>query len=79
MSFIQKAAKYDEGLASEAAGWISAIQGTTPANSSPDAIQEWLKDGKVLCNLINALQPGSVPKINESKMAFKMVCALQHS
>ena len=27
-----------------------------------------------LSSLANALQPGSVKKINESKMAFKMVC-----
>lgn len=30
-----------------------------------------------LFSLANALKPGSVKKINESKMAFKMVCILQ--
>merc|ERR1712079_866063 len=32
---------------------------------------EMLKDGVMLCNLINALQPGSVKKINTLKTSFK--------
>jgi len=36
-----------------------------------EQFQEVLKDGSVLCELINALRPGSVKKINTMKMPFK--------
>lgn len=41
-----------------------------PANETYDDV---LKDGVVLCKLINKLSPGSVPKINESGGQFKMM------
>ncbi|XP_075243885.1 myophilin-like [Convolutriloba macropyga] len=39
----------------------------------PDELQEALKDGVYLCMLINILFPGTVRKINTSKMAFKQM------
>lgn len=35
--------------------------------------EDVLKDGQVLCKLINKMQPGSVPKINSSGGQFKMM------
>lgn len=36
-----------------------------------DNFFEVLKDGVILCKLVNAIKAGSVRKVNESKMAFK--------
>ena len=38
-----------------------------------EMLHEKLKDGIILCKLINALQPGIIPKINESKQPFKQM------
>lgn len=60
--------KYDPNLEAEAREWIEAVTGRPfPAGTFAEA----LNDGQVLCNLINGLRPGSVKKINASKMAFK--------
>ena len=59
--------------------WINAVLKeevftvTAEHAVSMESFTEVLKDGRVLCRFINVLQPGSVPKINDSKMAFKMV------
>ena len=69
----QTAAKHDPALEGQAVEWIVAITG----DGGPEGkVQEWLKDGTVLCKLINVLSPNAIRKINESKMAFKMVSAL---
>lgn len=68
------ASKYDQRLAMEACDWICEITSVAkPPGVSSDDVHDWLKDGKLLCNLINCIQPSSVKKINESKMAFKMM------
>jgi len=70
----KKAAKYRADLALEAMEWIqSYLPGEDVVCSASDDVLEKLKDGQILCKLINVLQPGSVPKINESKMAFKQM------
>lgn len=72
----KKAAKFDPELAHEAVVWISALIEDPPLASvslTQDGMVDAFKSGVRLCNLINVIQPGSVRKINESKMAFKMM------
>ena len=55
--------KYSEELAQECLEWVSSVTGL-PLNTSgdPDNFFEVLKDGQVLCQLVNTLIPGSVKK-----------------
>ncbi|XP_026997382.1 calponin-1 [Tachysurus fulvidraco] len=56
------AQKYDPQKEEELRLWIHEVTG----RKVPDNFMEGLKDGVILCELINALQPGSVRKINNS-------------
>jgi hypothetical protein len=52
---------------------LQSISPVCPFNlrcSTPGDFQEALKSGVVLCTLANKIKPGSVPAINNSKMAF---------
>ena len=72
----KKAAKYDQGIAYEAVEWMQRVTGQDlPSNTGhdQDSVKDALKDGIYLCKLINILQPESIRKVNESKMAFKMM------
>uniref|UniRef100_A0A8C5JSK3 Calponin 1 n=1 Tax=Junco hyemalis TaxID=40217 RepID=A0A8C5JSK3_JUNHY len=55
------AQKYDPQHERELRVWI---EGTTGRRIG-DNFMDGLKDGVILCELINKLQPGSVPKVNE--------------
>lgn len=63
----KQASKYDAGLEKEVCAWITAITG----KSQEGTVGEWLHDGKVLCELANAIKPGSVKKINTMNAPFK--------
>lgn len=69
---LQINSKYSDDLAAESLEWIKEVTGE-PINTSGDMDNffEVLKDGVILCKLTNALQPGTIKKVNESKMAFK--------
>jgi len=55
----------------EALEWISAVLGETfPENM---AYEDILRDGQVLCRLMNKLSPGSIKKINTGGGQFKMM------
>ncbi|CAH1284287.1 unnamed protein product [Diabrotica balteata] len=65
-------AKYSEDLAKESLEWIVTITGDELNTAGDmDNFYEVLKDGTVLCKLVNNIQPGMVKKINTSAMAFK--------
>ncbi|XP_063532814.1 myophilin-like [Cydia strobilella] len=64
--------KYNDDVARETLEWVRVLTGQ-PANTSGDVenLYKVLKDGTLLCKLVNAIQEGSVKKINQSTMAFK--------
>lgn len=71
----KKKGKYDVSLAQSAVEWMESVVGepTGCSDYESDTLKNNLKDGVYLCKLINVIQPGSVKKINQSKMAFKMM------
>jgi transgelin len=68
---IQLAGKRNAEQEQEAQEWIETVLGAKfpPGESYEDA----LKDGIILCKLMNKLKPGSVPKINTSGASFKLM------
>ncbi len=79
--FLQSQAKFSMEMAQQALTWIEAVLGQELEHlpngveglSDQSEFGAALKDGSVLCQLINALQPGSVKKINTMKAPFKQV------
>jgi hypothetical protein len=64
--------KYSEELAQESLKWIKAItQEYFSVSGDMDNFYEVLKDGTLLCKLVNRIKAGSAKKINQSTMAFK--------
>merc|ERR1711988_1535312 len=69
---MKSQAKFSPERAKQCVTWVEEVTGSK-LGEMKDQIDfgELLKDGSVLCNLINALQPGSVKKINTLKAPFK--------
>ncbi|KRY22324.1 Myophilin, partial [Trichinella patagoniensis] len=72
--------KYNCQLAEQILKWISDVSNQQDLNTdgSMENFINVLKDGTVLCRLANALQPGAIKKINDSKMAFKQMENINH-
>jgi len=70
---MKSQAKFSPERAKQCVDWIEEVTGTKVEMEIKDQIDfaELLKDGSVLCQLINAIQPGSVKKINTMKAPFK--------
>ena len=58
------------GIEGEVRGWIEAV---TREKLGECTLQEELKNGIVLCTLVNAIWPGMCPKPSTSKMPFKQM------
>ncbi|KAG8132666.1 hypothetical protein E2320_010508, partial [Naja naja] len=58
------ALKYDPQVEEDLRNWIEEVTGMSIGQN----FQLGLKDGIILCELINKLQPGSIKKINQSKL-----------
>lgn len=68
----QKAAKYSQNNEMAAQAWIETVTGQT--FSASISFAENIKDGVVLCKLINGLRPGTIPKFSPpTKIAFKRI------
>ncbi|OPJ77299.1 calponin-3 [Patagioenas fasciata monilis] len=63
-AIIVIALKYDPQIEEDLRNWIEEVTGLSIGAN----FQLGLKDGIILCELINKLQPGSVKKINQSKL-----------
>lgn len=65
------ASKRDPQQDKEAQEWIETILGKKfPAGVS---YEDHLRDGVVLCELMNKIKPGSINKINTSGSDFKLM------
>lgn len=68
--------KYDPELEEKLVMWIlTQCQGVEKPQPGKTEFQNWLKDGRVLCELINSLHGPNKPikKINNSSMVFKQM------
>lgn len=59
-------AKLDPEKQAQAQAWVEAVTG----EEFPSGFQESLKSGTRLCQLVNAIQAGSVKRVKDSKMPF---------
>ncbi|XP_069680612.1 muscle-specific protein 20 isoform X2 [Periplaneta americana] len=65
------AGKRDAQQEKEAQEWMEAVLGEKFPPG--EAYEDVLRDGQVLCKLMNKICPGSIPKINTSGGQFKMM------
>lgn len=59
-------AKYDADDEKTVVAWIASVihyNGAVP--SGKDAVHTWLRDGNILCSVINTLKPGTIRKVHK--------------
>ncbi|XP_051982488.1 calponin-1-like [Xyrauchen texanus] len=66
--------KYDPQMEEDLRMWIYEVTGRVV----PENFMEGLKDGVILCELINKLQPRSVPKVNQSNLNWHKLENITH-
>ncbi|KAJ3336101.1 hypothetical protein HDU91_001890, partial [Kappamyces sp. JEL0680] len=67
---IKQDSKYSIEREQEARQWIESVVG----HALPEGtFQEQLKDGIVLCEVVNAIMPGKTLKPSASKLGFKQM------
>lgn len=69
-STLQVAGKREPEQELQARQWIEAVTGE---RFPPVAYEEALRDGIILCKLMNRLAPGIITKINTSGGDYKMM------
>lgn len=71
VSVLQVLCKRDAAQENEIQRWIEAVVG----EKFPDGVsyEDALKDGIILCKMMNKLSPGIVTKVNMSGPNFKMM------
>lgn len=62
-------AVYNLELEGQAQAWIEVVTG----EPFEGEFAEEIRDGRRLCNLINVIKPGSVRRVNNSRMPFKQM------
>lgn len=65
----KREANYNHGAEKEAQDWIEAVTG----ERFNEDFGEELRNGRRLCLLINAIKPGAVRRVNDSRMPFKQM------
>lgn len=74
---MKSAAKFSIDRAQACMDWVESVTGKKIEYAEEDGLHEQLefgailKDGSILCQLINVLNPGSVKKINTMNAPFK--------
>jgi hypothetical protein len=60
----KRADQYDKELEGRVRDWMNAVLGIT----IPDPFRESLSNGQIVCDLLNKLKPGIIPKVHRSKV-----------
>ncbi|KAK4775976.1 hypothetical protein SAY87_023937 [Trapa incisa] len=76
ISFASRKAEETAWRLYQAVGWLGSVVGPLGLSSQPSETEfiSCLRNGQVLCNAINKVHPGAVPKVVENNPAQKTPC-----